>query len=108
MSTYSKGLFVTGTDTGIGKTCVSLALMNLLRSRGLRVLGMKRVASGCHVVDGAQRNDDALRLRRAGSYDVPYDRVNPYAFEPPVAPNIAAAAAGRRIDLEAYRNDTIY
>lgn len=64
---------------------------------------MKPVASGCHVVDGALRNDDALRRRRAGSYDVPYDRVNPYAFEPPIAPNIAAEEAGRGIELSLIR-----
>jgi len=88
------GVFVTGTDTGCGKTVVSCALMAALQARELRVLGMKPVASGCARAAGGLRNDDALALAAQGSVAVPYEDVNPYAFEPAIAPHIAAAEAG--------------
>lgn len=94
------GLFVTGTDTGVGKTWVSLALMRHLQMRGLRVVGMKPVASGCEHHEGRLVNADACLLRSHSSAEVPYDDVNPYAFEPPIAPHLAAAEVGTHIDLE--------
>jgi dethiobiotin synthetase len=98
------GLFVTGTDTGCGKTEVSLGLMHWLQARGLEVLGMKPVASGCTVTDQGLRNSDALSLQRQASRPLPYDRVNPYAFAPPVAPHLAAEQAGVSIDLAVIRS----
>lgn len=95
-----RGLFVTGTDTGIGKTRVALSLMLWLQRRGLRVLGMKPVASGCRRMGGVLRNDDALQLQQAGSVPVPYEWVNPYAYELPVAPSIAAELSGQCVDLD--------
>lgn len=94
-----RGLFITGTDTGCGKTCISLALMRLLREQGRRVLGMKPVASGSRMTDQGLRNPDALGLQAAASGLVPYDQVNPYAFAPPIAPHIAALEAGVTMDL---------
>lgn len=99
MNPGENGLFVTGTDTGIGKTRVALGLMDLLQRRGLRVVGMKPVATGCEYVEGVLGNDDARRLQRASSGTFPYECINPYAFEPPVSPNIAAELAGHGIDL---------
>lgn len=93
------GIFVTGTDTGIGKTVVSLGLMQSLQDRGLSVAGMKPVASGCEPTAGGLRNDDALRLQRQSSIALDYDAVNPYALEPPIAPHLAARAAGVNIDI---------
>jgi dethiobiotin synthetase len=101
------GLFVTGTDTGCGKTEITLGLMAALQARGPSVLGMKPVASGCTRGPDGLRNDDALRLRAQGSSEAPYGLVNPYAFEPPIAPHIAAGEAGVEIGLptitQAYR-----
>lgn len=99
MTVRQRGLFVTGTDTGIGKTFVSLLLMQSFRCRGFRVAGMKPVATGCDHVEGRLCNDDARLLRGAASCELPYDWVNPYAFAPAVAPNIAAEWADRRIDM---------
>ncbi len=95
-----KGFFVTGTDTGCGKTEVSLALMRLLQDRSHSVLGMKPVASGAVSTPRGLRNDDALRLQAQGSFRVDYERINPYAFAPPIAPHIAAAQAGSAIDID--------
>ena len=92
--TDARGYFVTGTDTGVGKTVVTLGLMQHLQAHGLRVVAMKPVASGClHTAQGL-RNDDALRLQRQGSVLLHYHEVNPYAFEPAIAPHLAAAEAG--------------
>jgi len=93
------GIFVTGTDTGVGKTWISLGLMMLARQRGLRVAGMKPVAAGCVATPAGLVNEDASRLRALASTVHPYSRVNPYAFEPAVAPHLAAAAAGVRIAI---------
>ena len=94
-----KRWFITGTDTEIGKTYVASALIRYLAAQGFSVAGMKPVASGCHRMDEGLRNDDALSLMAAANVDLPYDIVNPYAFEPAIAPHIAAAEAGQVIDV---------
>lgn len=94
-----RGLFVTGTDTGVGKTEVSLALMACLKASGLSVIGMKPVSAGCEHTPEGWRNADAVALMQESSLRQPYERVNPFAFEPPIAPHIAAADIGVRIDL---------
>jgi dethiobiotin synthetase len=101
------GLFVTGTDTGVGKTLASAALVHRLRAAGLRTMGMKPVASGCERTEAGWRNDDALRLQAASDPQPEYALVNPYPLPLPTAPQLAAAAAGVRVELdrliEAYR-----
>jgi len=95
----ARELFVTGTDTGVGKTLVTAALLRLLRERGLRVRGLKPVASGAAPTPGGLRNDDALLLQAESSPPVDYDTVNPYCFAPACAPHLAAAeltSSGRR------------
>ncbi|RKZ96463.1 MAG: dethiobiotin synthase [Gammaproteobacteria bacterium] len=92
-------IFVTGTDTGVGKTFISVALIKLLQQQGLKVAGMKPIASGCEPTVEGLRNDDALRLSQQSNVDLPYDLINPYAFEPAIAPHIAAEQADIEIDL---------
>ncbi len=103
----SAGLFITGTDTGCGKTEITLGLMQALQQRGERVLGMKPVASGAEWTKLGLRNEDALRIQAQCSSELAYERVNPYAYEPPIAPHLAAETGGRPIDLshiaEVYR-----
>lgn len=94
----SRGVFVTGTDTDCGKTFVSLALIHQLRGQGMRVAGFKPVAAGARWCDGELRNDDALALGTASGLGLPYTTVNPYCFEPAIAPHLAAAEAGVAID----------
>jgi dethiobiotin synthetase len=96
-------LFVTGTDTGVGKTLAACALLHRLRSRGLRALGMKPVAAGVEPTADGPVNADVVALRHASSWPAPLRQVNPYCFEPPVAPHLAAAAAGLRIEIEPIR-----
>jgi dethiobiotin synthetase len=93
----SRGFFVTGTDTGVGKTRISAGLIAALRGQGLRVAGMKPVASGCTATPAGLRNADALALIAASGLDLPYEWVNPYAFAPAIAPHLAAADVGLTI-----------
>ena len=101
------GIFVTGTDTEIGKTHVSCALLAAARARGRRVGAMKPIAAGAEATPLGLRNDDALALiaaARGTALDAPvaaadYDAVNPYCFAPPVSPHIAAAEAGVEVDF---------
>lgn len=91
-------MFVTGTDTGVGKTYAAVALVQALRAAGRTVGVMKPVASGCeHGPDGL-RNDDARALIAACGRPLRYADVNPYAFEPPIAPHLAARAVGVTVD----------
>nr|VFK39170.1 MAG: dethiobiotin synthetase [Candidatus Kentron sp. TC]VFK54925.1 MAG: dethiobiotin synthetase [Candidatus Kentron sp. TC] len=92
-------LFITGTDTAIGKTRISLGIMAAFQAAGFSSVGMKPVASGCRLTEAGLRNEDAERLLRQSSVPVPYDLVNPFAFEPAIAPHIAAAESGREISL---------
>ncbi|HTA66421.1 MAG TPA: dethiobiotin synthase [Xanthomonadaceae bacterium] len=96
----ANGIYVTGTDTGIGKTTVSCALLQALRAQGLRAVGMKPVASGCERTVDGWRNDDALRLIAASDPQCDYALVNPYALPDPTAPGIAAAMASVVIERE--------
>jgi len=101
----AQGFYITGTDTGIGKTVVSTALLHALRARGLRAVGMKPVASGCeYVIQGGTpqgwRNDDALALQAASEPQPAYADLNPYALPLPLAPELAAREAGVSIDLD--------
>ncbi len=95
----AKGYFVTGTDTGVGKTLTALGLMRGLQERGRQVVGMKPVACGGQYKDGALCNEDALALQQAGSISLSYRQVNPVLFEPPIAPHIAAQESSRPIDV---------
>jgi dethiobiotin synthetase len=94
-----RGVFVTGTDTGAGKTLVSAALLHGLTARALRAAGMKPVATGCERTPAGLRNADALCLARHAGVAAGYEEMNPYAFEPAIAPHLAASEAGVRIDL---------
>lgn len=93
-------LFVTGTDTEVGKTWATIGLMARLQGQGLRVNGMKPVASGSAGPAGRLRNADAALIQAHSSRRVSYAWVNPYAFAEPIAPHIAAAKAGVSIDLQ--------
>lgn len=95
----AKGLFITGTDTGIGKTYVSCLLIDELIRHGHKVVGMKPIASGAERVKGVLQNEDAMQLIQHANVDSPYKLVNPYCFEPAIAPHIAAEAMQQQIQL---------
>ena len=90
--------FIAGTDTEIGKTFVTCALLHAARARGLSAVGMKPIAAGADLVGGELINEDAARLRAAGSFDPGLALLNPYCLKSPIAPHIAAAEEGVAID----------
>ena len=93
----SHGFFITGTDTGVGKTHVCCLLIEALKEQGLRVAAMKPVAAGVEA-DGV--NDDVRKLMAASNVHATLRDINPYSFVPPIAPHIAAQQAGVDIDLD--------
>lgn len=95
-----RGLFITGTDTGVGKTWVTLGLIGALRAQGLTIAGMKPIATGCRQTPQGLRNEDVMRILEQTSLLLPYDWVNLYSFEPAIAPHLAAREAGVEISLE--------
>jgi dethiobiotin synthetase len=101
----ARGIFVTGTDTGVGKTLIACALVRALRQAGRRVGVMKPVASGSFHTAKGLRNEDALALMEAAglSESTPYAEVNPYCFELPISPHIAAKAANIEVDIDLIR-----
>ncbi len=88
--------FITGTDTGVGKTLVSCALLQAFAAQGRRVAGFKPVAAGC---DEDGKNDDAKHLLAASNVQATYAQINPYCFPHPIAPHLAARHAGTRIEF---------
>lgn len=95
-----RAYFITGTDTGVGKTLISSAMVYGFAQQGLRAVGMKPVAAGCELdKDGQLLSEDVVSLIAASNVQAPLSLVNPYAFVPPIAPHIAAAQAGVTIDL---------
>lgn len=90
LSVKRRAFFVTGTDTEVGKTFVSEALLILLNKKGLLTCGYKPIAAGCELTPDGLRNEDALALQQYSSIDLSYDEVNPIAFEAAIAPHLAA------------------
>ena len=97
--THARGFFVTGTDTGVGKTLVACALLHAFAGRGLRVVGMKPVAAGAQLSNGVWINDDVEQLIAASTVSAPRADVNAYCFEPAVAPHIAAEMHKKEIKI---------
>lgn len=97
----TKRYFVTGTDTEVGKTVASCALLQAATQRGYRTAGFKPVASGSERTPDGIRNGDALALQRNSSVALAYEQVNPYVFEEPTSPHILSAELGVPLDFTA-------
>ncbi len=96
----SPAYFITGTDTDVGKTTIAAGLLYAAREAGLSTAAGKPVASGCEMTSKGLRNADALALMAESSVALTYDEVNPFAFEPPIAPHIAAREAGAVVSVQ--------
>ncbi len=94
-----KGIFVTGTDTGVGKTLVACGLAALLRESGYKVGVMKPAETGCAEKDGKPFPQDAFYLKEASGCEEPLERICPYRLSEPLAPSVAAERAGVKIDI---------
>lgn len=95
-----QAFFVTGTDTGVGKTHIACKLIAAYVAQGYKVIGMKPVAAGCELVDGVWVNEDVLKLEAASNVQAPRELINPYSFKEAIAPHIAAERAGVEINIE--------
>jgi dethiobiotin synthetase len=93
------GYFITGTDTNVGKTWATVALMRYFQNQGKSVIGMKPVASGCTVRNGILVNEDALLLQENSTVKLAYQTINPYAFALPVSPHIAGKENPVKVDI---------
>jgi len=96
-------VFITGTDTDAGKTLLTLGLMQALQQQGLRVNGMKPVAAGVFEIDGKTVNEDAQLIRQQSTKALPYELINPWLFEPAIAPHIAAQQVNKTIDFQSIK-----
>ncbi|HYD33339.1 MAG TPA: dethiobiotin synthase [Methylophilaceae bacterium] len=105
-----KAYFVTGTDTGVGKTLVTSALLYAYQARGMKTAGMKPVAAGCVEEGGQLLSEDVAMIMAAGNVTAQFEQHNPYAFAQPIAPHIAAQESGEimrpRVILNAYNELT--
>jgi dethiobiotin synthetase len=93
-----KGIFITGTDTGVGKTFVACGLINAMKEKGFSVCPMKPVESGCRTSKGKLVPSDTNKLIRAAGVTEPIDLINPYRLKHPLAPSVAADIEGVKID----------
>lgn len=92
-------IFVTGTDTGIGKTTISVALLHSLNQQGFTTIGLKPIAAGSLFLNEKYWNEDALALQEAASIPLPYSAVNPFTLHEPLAPHIAAARQSTTLNV---------
>ncbi len=92
--------FITGTDTGVGKTSVAVALLQAAEKRGLSTAAAKPVAAGCEAGADGLRNDDALLLQQASTTALSYEQINPFALQPAIAPHFAAARDNLQLDAK--------
>ena len=95
----NKGFFIAGTDTGVGKTLITSALLHAFSRQGKKVVGMKPIAAGCESGLTGLLCDDVVQLQAHSNVVAPLNLVNPYSFLPPISPHIAAAHAEVEIDL---------
>lgn len=107
LSVKRRAFFVTGTDTEVGKTFVSEALLILLNKKGLLTAAYKPIAAGCEVTEQGLRNADALVLQRQSGIDLSYDEVNPIAFEEAIAPHLAAQNLSEDVTAQPISIDTV-
>jgi dethiobiotin synthetase len=95
-----KGIFITGTDTGAGKTFIACGLAAMLRDAGYRVGVMKPAETGCTETEGQFFPEDAIRLKEASGCEIALDKICPYPLSEPLAPSVAAARQGITLDIE--------
>lgn len=101
-------LFIAGTDTDVGKTVASKAILQAIASKGFTTIGYKPVAAGCERTEQGLRNSDALHLMKVATQEMPYDDVNPYALELPASPHIAAKHENLTIDYKVLSDKLAY
>ena len=100
----ARGYFITGTDTDVGKTYVAQCLIRAFREQNYLTAGFKPVASGGRYAGGRLQNEDAELLMQQSNVNIPYELVNPYCFEPAIAPHIAAKRQDCIVSLDVIKS----
>ncbi len=100
-----KGLFITGTDTGVGKTIISSAIISALRSRGIKTGAMKPIETGCITIGKSLNPSDGIFLKNIAQMDEPVSQITPVCFELPLAPLVASEIEGKEIDLQKIKDN---
>jgi len=95
-----KGFFITGTDTGVGKTVIAGALIKAIHAQGLSVCGMKPVETGCSRTGNNLFPSDGMFLKKVAGMDENISQITPYCFETPVAPSLASEMEGRPVSID--------
>ncbi|EEO04324.1 dethiobiotin synthase [Vibrio cholerae] len=103
-SPMRNAIFIAGTDTDVGKTVASKAILQALATHNIATIGYKPVAAGSDKTEFGYRNSDALHLMKAATVDMPYEDVNPYALVLPTSPHIAAKHENVTIDYALLSN----
>lgn len=104
-SSYVKSIFITGTDTGVGKTYFTVSLIQQLNNEGYKTFGLKPIATGCHYDGGGSLvNSDALAIQKVASIKKEYKVVNPIVYQKPIAPHIAAKEVGEELSVKTLIN----
>jgi dethiobiotin synthetase len=96
----SRGFFITGTDTGVGKTVIAAAIIKMIRARGISVCGMKPVETGCSRSGSCLCPSDGTFLKKAAGMEETLNLITPYCFETPVAPSLASEMEGRPVSID--------
>ncbi len=99
----TESIFITGTDTDAGKTFVTCQLIDYLVRQNKKVAAIKPIASGAEWIDGQLKNDDALKLQAHANADLEYNQINPFCFQPAIAPHIAAKKNNQTVTLSAVQ-----
>ncbi len=103
MLAEQRRIFITGTDTDVGKTLFTGAFIEALQSRGLSVIGLKPVAAGCQMIDGVAKNEDAIQLIDSMLVKHPYQLINPISLMQPIAPHISANLDGVELSVNSIQ-----
>lgn len=101
MEQNPKGYFITGTDTGVGKTLIASALLILLKQKDFKTLALKPIATGCLMTPEGLRNNDTDLLQHYMTEQATYAKINPFAFHEPIAPHIAAKIENQTLSVKA-------
>lgn len=101
----ARGFFITGTDTGVGKTVIAGAVINAMRLGGIHACGMKPIETGCSRVGDVLYPSDGMFLKKIARMEEAMTRITPYCFETPAAPLVASEIEGRTIEIRAIKEE---
>ncbi len=96
----AKKIFITGTDTDVGKTLLTTCLITLLQNKKKSVVALKPIAAGCEIVNGELKNLDALLIQTVMDKEMEYHKVNPILLEKPMAPHLAARLENKKLSVK--------